>query len=67
MGDTPENKARLARIFEELRQLSEEIGFYDDPTPEEIVATVKQVRKEMAEERQKYNESVVVLTEGEQK
>lgn len=35
-------------------------------TPEEIVAIVKQVRKEMAEERQKYNESVALLTEGEQ-
>ena len=29
----------------------EEAGLYDDePTPEEIVETVKQVRKEMAEE-----------------
>lgn len=54
MADTQEDKARLASIFEAIRRLSEEAGLYDDePTPEEIVETVKQVRKEMAEERAK--------------
>ena len=42
----------LASIFEAIRRLSEEAGLYDDEsTSEEIVATVKQVRKEMAEEQ----------------
>lgn len=34
---------------------------------DEIVAMVKQVRKEMAEQRQKYNETAIGLTEGGQK
>lgn len=54
MSDTPENKARLASIFEAIRRLSEEAGLYDDEvTPDEVVAAVKQVRKEMTEERAK--------------
>lgn len=70
MSDTPEDKARLARIFQAIRRLSEEAGMYDDePTPEEIVATVKQVRKEIAEERRGLNPSYMDFGEdkGEQK
>lgn len=49
MSDTPEQAEQRRKAFEELRKLSEEIGWYDDPTPEEIVAQIKQIRKEMAE------------------
>lgn len=39
---------------ERIIKLMEEAGLYDDElTPEEIVTAVKQVRKEMAEERAK--------------
>jgi len=49
--DTPEEKARKRKIFQELIRLSEEAGLYEDEaTPEEIVAQIKQIRKEMAEE-----------------
>lgn len=52
MSDTPEEKARKQKIFQELIKLSEEAGLYEDEaTPEEIVESIKQVRKEMAEER----------------
>ena len=52
MADTPEDKARLASLLQAIMKLSEEAGLYDDEsTSEEIVATVKQVRKEMAEEQ----------------
>lgn len=51
MPDTPEEKARKRKIFEELVRLSEEAGLYEDEaTPEEIVSQIKQIRKEMAEE-----------------
>lgn len=66
MADTPEDKARLANILEAIVKLSEEAGLYDDEsTPEEIVAMVKQVRREMAEEaRQKRTENGTELTKG---
>lgn len=68
MADTPEDKARLASLLDAIVKLSQEAGLYDDEsTPDEIIATIKQVRKEMAEVRQKHNESVVLFTEGEQK
>jgi uncharacterized coiled-coil DUF342 family protein len=52
MLDTPEEKARKRKILQELVRLSEEAGLYDDEsTPDEIVASIKQIRKEMAEER----------------
>ena len=52
MSDTPEETARKEEILAELIKLSEEAGFYEeDLTSDEIVATVKQVRKEIAEER----------------
>ena len=52
MSDTPEEAARRAKLLQEIIQLSEDAGLYEDEsTPEEIVATVKQVRKEIAEER----------------
>lgn len=58
MSDSAEEKARRKKVFAELVRLSEEAGFYEDEaTPEEIVATVKQVRKELAEQRQKDNGS----------
>lgn len=37
--------------LEPIKQVADEVD--DEPTPEEIVATVKQVRKEMATERAK--------------
>lgn len=52
MSDTPEEKAKRATLLQEIIELSEDAGLYEDEsTPDEIVATVKQVRKEMAEER----------------
>lgn len=56
-----------ARLLEELIKLSEEAGLYDDEsTPEEIVATIKQVRKEMAEERLKMSDpsAIIKTTKG---
>jgi hypothetical protein len=52
VSDSPEEIARRRKLLEELVRMSEEAGLYEnEPTPEEIVATVKQVRKKIAEER----------------
>lgn len=52
MPDTPEEKARRKKLLDELWKLDEELGLADiELTPEEAVSMVKQVRKEMAEER----------------
>lgn len=52
MSDTPEETARRRKLLQEIITLSEEAGLYDDEsTPDEIVASIKQVRKEMAEKR----------------
>lgn len=52
MPDTPEEKARRKKLLDELWKLDEELGLNQiDLTPEEAVAMVKKVRKEMAEER----------------
>lgn len=52
MPDTPEEKARRKKLLDELRKLHEELGLADiELTPEEAVSMVKQIRKEMAEER----------------
>lgn len=50
MSDTPERRAQMRKTFEELRRISEEAGFYDleEPSPEEIVEAVKEVRLERA-------------------
>ena len=54
VSDTPAEKARKQRLLREITRLSEEAGLYEDEaTPEEIVASIKEVRKEMAEERAK--------------
>lgn len=67
MADSPEEIARKKQLLREIWSLEEDMLLHEEQlTPEEIVAIVKQVRKEMAEERQKYNESVALLTEGEQ-
>lgn len=67
LADTPEETARKRKLLRKIWSLEEDMLLHEEQlTPEEIVAIVKQVRKEMAEERQKYNESVVLLTEGEQ-
>lgn len=56
MSDNPEERARRKEVFAELVRLSEEAGFYEnEATPEEIIATIKQVRKELAEQRNKDN------------
>jgi hypothetical protein len=52
VSDTPEEAARKRKLLAELTKLSEDAGLYEDEaTPDEIVASVKQVRKELAEER----------------
>lgn len=52
MGDTPERKARLRQLFQEIRELEEQMGLDNEQlTIDEIVEITKQVRKEMAEER----------------
>lgn len=52
MPDTPEEKARRSQLLDELRKLDEELGIAGiEITPEEAVSIVKQIRKEMAEER----------------
>ena len=52
MPDTPEEKARRKKLLDELWKLDEELGLADiELTPEEAVSMVKQIRKEMAEER----------------
>lgn len=54
MPDTPEEKARRKKLLDELWKLDEELGLADiELTPEEAVSMVKQIRKEMAEERAK--------------
>ena len=50
MPDTPEEKARRQKLLQEIWKLEGNLDL-SDPTPEEIVEAVKQVRKEMAEER----------------
>ena len=50
MPDTPEEIARRRKLLQEIWELEGDIDL-SDPTPEEIVEAVKQVRKEMAEER----------------
>lgn len=53
MSDTPEEKARRKKLLDELRKLDEELGIAGiEITPEEAVSMVKQVRKEMAEDRE---------------
>ena len=52
MPDTPEEKARRKKLLDELWKLDEELGLADiELTPEEAVSMVKQIRKEIAEER----------------
>jgi len=52
LADTPEDKDRRRRLLREIWSLEEEMELHNkELTPEEIVAIVKQVRKEMAEER----------------
>ena len=52
MSDTPEEKARRKKLLDELWKLDEELVLADiELTPEEVVSMVKQIRKEMAEER----------------
>lgn len=52
MPDTPEEKARRKKLLDELWKLDEELVLADiELTPEEVVSMVKQIRKEMAEER----------------
>ena len=50
MPDTPEETARRRKLLQEIWELEGDIDL-SDPTPEEIVEAVKQVRKEMAEEK----------------
>lgn len=52
MSDTPEEKARRQKILQEIWELEGDLDL-NPLTPEEIVEAVKQVRKEMAEERAK--------------
>ena len=52
MSDTPEEKARRQKLLQEIWKLEGNLDL-SDPTPDEIVEAVKQVRKEMAEERAK--------------
>ena len=68
MADSPEEIARKKQLLREIWSLEKDMLLHEEQlTPEEIVAIVKQVRKEMAEERQKHTENGTVLTEGEQK
>lgn len=54
MSDSLAERTKRQRLLQEIIKLSEEAGLYEDQsTPDEIVATLKQVRKEMAEERAK--------------
>ena len=54
MADTPEETARRKKLLDELWKLDEELGIAGiELTPEEAVSMVKQIRKEMAEERAK--------------
>ena len=54
MSDTTEEKTRRQKLLQDIIALSEEAGLYDDEsTTDEIIASVKQVRKELAEERAK--------------
>lgn len=50
MPDTPEEKARRQKLLQEIWELEDDLDL-NPLTPEEIVEVVKQVRKEMAEER----------------
>ena len=52
MSDSPEEKARKQKLLQEIWELEGNLDL-SDPTPEEVVEAVKQVRKEMAEERAK--------------
>lgn len=68
MSDKPEETARRIQLLQEIHDLEDGMDLNNEQlTIDEIVRITKQVRKEMAEERQKYNESVSVLTEEEQK
>lgn len=52
LADTPEDKARRMQLLREIWSLEEDMKLHNDQlTPEEIVAIVKQVRKEIAQER----------------
>ena len=52
MSDAPEEKARRSKLLDELRKLDEELELGGiDLTPKEAVSMVKQIRKEMTEER----------------
>lgn len=52
MPDTPEEKARRQKLLQEIWELEDDLDLDLNPlTPEEIVTIVKQIRKEMAEER----------------
>lgn len=68
MSDKPEETARRIQLLQEIHDLEDGMDLNNEQlTIDEIVRITKQVRKEMAEERQKYNESVAVLRKGEQK
>ncbi len=52
MSDTPEETARRRQLLQEIHDLEEGMGLYNEQlTIDEIVAITKQVRKELAEER----------------
>lgn len=52
MADSPEEVARKKQLLREIWSLENDMLLHEEQlTPEEIVAIVKQVRKEMAEER----------------
>lgn len=54
MSDTPEETARRRQLLQEIHDLEDGMDLNNEQlTIDEIVATVKQVRKEMAEERAK--------------
>jgi len=68
VSDKPEETARRIQLLQEIHDLEDGMDLNNEQlTIDEIVRITKQVRKEMAEERQKYNESVAVLRKGEQK
>lgn len=48
-----EERERRQRILQELWELDKEIDWENQPSPDEIVEQIKQIRKEMAEEKAK--------------
>lgn len=55
MSDTPEQTARRRQLLQEIWDIEEEAGITDlDLTPDEIVAMVKLVRKELAERHHRH-------------